>query len=140
MEFPRVAPFNARIRHLTKLENYAYSCPHCKTENYFTLDDVKRCHGMRTSRLHPDAQRLFDASYPIRNFSEEFYFDFHCDVCSSPVRVYFDAVEQQRGRWEYFGSFVMELRNLTTFPYRSSTSIVSTGTSIPFKLPTGTEG
>ena len=115
MEFPRVAPFNARIRHSAKLENYAYRCPHCKVESFFTLDDVKRSHGARQSRLKPEAQRLYDASYPIRSYADEFYYDFHCDGCLSPVRVYFEAFEQAKKQWEYYGSFVMELRRMNLF-------------------------
>lgn len=112
MEFPRVTPFDARIRHLTKLENYAYQCPHCKMESLFTLDEIKHHHGTESSRLPPDAQRLFDLSYPIRNYLHEFYYDFTCPGCTSPVRVFFDAKEKSFDRWEYFGSFVMELRTL----------------------------
>ena len=110
MEFPRVAPFNTRVRHLNKLEHYAYQCPRCKHESLFTLDDVKLSHGTKQSRIAPDVQQIFDASYPIRNLLEEFYFDFHCNGCSAPVRIYFEASEQRADCWEYFGSFIMELR------------------------------
>lgn len=110
MEFPRIAPFDARVHHLTKLENYAYQCPRCKHESLFTLDDVKLSHGTKQSHIAADVQRIFDASYPIRNHLEEFYFDFHCQGCTAPVRIYFDASEKHGDRWEFFGSFVMELR------------------------------
>lgn len=110
MEFPRVSPFDARIRHLTRLENYSYQCPNCKHESSFTLDDIKSAHGIKKSNFSIDIQRIFDTSYPIKNSFQEFYFELQCTGCTSPVRIYFDAEENKRGRWEFFGSFVMELR------------------------------
>lgn len=124
MDFPRVVPFDTRIRHLQYLEHYAYKCPHCKQETSFTLEEIRRSHGVKESKLATDVQRMFDASYPIRNFMDEFYFDFNCQGCSAPVRIYFEASEKRTSAWEFFGSFVMELRTVWS---RFSSTVISPG-------------
>jgi hypothetical protein len=77
------------------------------------MEQVRSSHAHRPSLLPYDVRRIFDASYPILNHREEFFLELHCAGCSAPVRVYFDACQRTEGQWEYFGSFVMELRSTT---------------------------
>ena len=122
MKPPHVAPFTARVHHLRKLENYAYSCPHCKENSSFSLEQVRSSHSRRPSLLAYEIRRVFDAAYPINNHHEEFFIELHCEGCSSPVRLYFDARLNTEGHWEYFGSFVMELRSITPVYSRHAAS------------------
>lgn len=76
------------------------------------MEQVRNSHSRRSSLLPFEIRRVFDASYPIANRHKEFFLELHCSGCSAPVRLYFDACEGTGGEWEYYGSFVMELRSI----------------------------
>lgn len=80
------------------------------------MEQVRISHSRRSSLLPYDIRTLFDASYPIANRHAEFYLEMHCAGCSAPFRLYFDACQKEAGGWEYYGSFVMELRSIPSAP------------------------